>query len=267
MADELDTSTPASPTEPASAVTEPATGAEAPAAAPATPPTPEPPAVPDGVDHARVLDEIPAEVLAKHPRVNGILGERQQRARQQWEAEQRAESDRAARERAEQELRDLARQDPYAFAQQWLGKDEQQKLEARINDLQGTTKRELMQQVGQVFGTRYALTPDDVAELTQALSGLPDAEVLPAFTVKATELAARKQAQTLLAEWRDKELPKERDAWKAEYEAERLKTAAVPDLRSPLGVPAGGPPVHLNDDDYNKWYVTQGPGRRLGLSR
>lgn len=228
-------------------------------------PTSEP-AAPQTLDMS-FLDTIDPDELSKHPRFAGILGQRLQREQQRWEQQRQEKAEREARASAETELLKLAEEDPYEFSKRYLTDAEQKRMQRDLASLRGETQREYVQRIGKAVAEKYVLSPADVQEIAAELAGKTDDEVLPVFTLAAAKIAAKREATQMHSEWREKELAKEKEAWKLEYEAERLAESTGPDLRKPNGQGAPFNPAALSDEEFNKWYVSQGPGRGLGLTR
>lgn len=256
MADEPTIAGATAPPEPATA---PIATATAPAAAePKGPPAAKPgkqaaapPAEPPTLE--QLLESADPEFLRKHPKVAGIVGGMLRSEREVWDRQQKADTDRQAREAADRDLETMAKDRPLEFADKYLSDKEQARLRAQLDGIKSTTAQEYMQQIGRSFGEQFQLTADDVTEISKALSGKTDAEVLPAFNVAAADIIAKRKADALFAEWRAKELPKEREALRQEEAARLLKKSQRPSLQSSR--PASTlKPHQLPEKEFNEWY-------------
>ena len=201
----------------------------------------------------KALDKVPADQLRKHKRFAGILGGTLQQAQATWEQNKKAEEARAAREKVEQELIDLAQNDPIAFAERFQTQREADQARRQIEGLQQETARKYMHQIGQSVGTTFNLSADDVAKIGEELAGKGDDEVLPAFNLAAIKLVTSREAVRMFEEWKEKELPKEREAIKQELAGNRLKGDAAPSIRRSTP-PPNIKPHQLSDKDFDAWY-------------
>lgn len=237
--------------EPNNGATEPGT----PPAAPEADPQPAEAAKPelDWEVVSQYLDQVPADQIRKHKRFAGIVGSATQQAKETWERERKQEEQRQAAQRAEEELLNMARETPIEFAEKFLSDKEADRIRQQIANVRADTAKTYMNQIGLTFGQQFKLTQDEIEEISTALQGKNDDEVLPAFNVAATKVITEREAKKLFDEWRTKELPKERDALKQEVAAEMLKGDPSPSIRR------GNPPVPvkphlLPDADFDKWY-------------
>lgn len=203
-------------------------GAEPTAAAPETPP-----AAP--YDWRKALDEAPADELRKHPKFAGILGSEKPRWQQEYEARKQADDEAKAAANLREQMRQKARQNPVAFADEWLGADEAKEQEERLQGLESKARQDIAAQVGAALHTveewkDVLADPEALAAFTAAPAGKKAEEVIPAAFSAATRLVGQKIGQKLFAKWKAEELTKEREAMRAEVSAELLQEGGRPDL-------------------------------------
>jgi hypothetical protein len=220
---------PAETTEQPTPASEAGTGAEAPPAAEVEAPAPPP------YDWRKALDEAPADELRRHPKFAGILGSEKPRWQQEWTAQQQAEADRKAAEKAREDLKQRARANPVAFADEWLGSEEAREQEERLQGLETKARQDLASQLGAALHgidewAGVIADPEALSAFTLAPAGKPPGQELPAIFEKAADLIAEKRARARFEKWKADELPKEREALKAEITAELLAQSDRPDL-------------------------------------
>jgi hypothetical protein len=204
-------------------------GAEAPPAAEV-----EAPALPP-YDWRKALDEAPADELRRHPKFAGFVGSEKQRWQQDYEAQHKARQEDEARQKADEELRELARVNPVAFADKWLGSEEARAQQARLDGLETKARQDLASQLGAALHgveewAGVIADPEALSAFTLAPAGKPPGQELPAIFEKAADLIAEKRARARFEKWKADELPKEREALKAEITAELLAQSDRPDL-------------------------------------
>lgn len=202
------------------------------------------------------LASASVEEIRRHPRFQGILDstleQERARIREQIAAQQAEES----RQKAEQELLRLANDDPYEFSRRYLSEAEQKRLAKNLDDLRRSTRTEYAQKLGQAYSSLpewREFSPEEQAKIAQQLAGKSDDEVLGAFATAAVDVLAERRAQKRLADWREKELVKEREAIRQEEAAKKLQGSPRPDLSR--GTQGGKfDPSQLSDAEFNKWY-------------
>jgi hypothetical protein len=209
----------------------------------------------------QLLEKADPEELRRHPRVAGIVGRMLAQERTTWDQQQRTEQERTARENAERELEEMAKSRPLEFADRYLTDKGKQRVQEQLATMKATTARSIVEQVGRTFGTEFNLTGDELAEVTKALAGKTDDEVVPTFTKTVTRLAAEREAKKLFDQWREKELPKEREALRQEEAAKLLRKDRGPDMSRSRGGAQIRPHL-LSDEDFDKWYDENVTNRR-----
>jgi hypothetical protein len=199
------------------------------------------------------LDKAPADLLRKHSRFQGILGSEQHRLRTSWEQDRKAQEEADAAARAEEELLNLAREDPITFAEKYLTKSEAERVQSQIGKVRADTASSLMHQIGSSFSKEFSLTSEDVSSIATELQGKSEDEILPAFNIAATRLVAAREAQRIFEDWKTKELDGERKAIKDEVAADLMKKEPAPSVRRST-LPSTVKPHQLSPQDFDKWY-------------
>lgn len=217
-------------------------------AAPAAPPSQEP-------DIEGLLGK---DDFWKHPKVAGRIGDlvrrqtEQQKAR--WDAEQQEAASRAERER----LKKLRQEDPYQYAQLMEAQEEAQEAESKLQKLRTETRGEFARAIGSAFKDlpEWAeVTPDEMKALADAVAGKGDDEAVPAFNLAAVRIVAAKIADKRVASEVEKRVSTEKDAWRAEWEAERLAGEQGPGLARARQTNYSDEPDHIKDPKaWNEWY-------------
>lgn len=184
-----------------------------------------------------LLDQIDAEVLRKHPRVAGILGDMHQKARTRWETEQREQTETAAQKKAQEELERLAKEDPYAFSQKYLSEQEQARIKSQLDGVKGSARQELVQRIGRHAAEKYAFGQDETQRIAAALVGVPDEDVVAVFNATVTDIEADRRAERLYQDRWDKDIAKEREAIRKEVAEELRRGDPVADMRRGTPVP------------------------------
>lgn len=261
------------------ATTEPAT----PAPAPATP-APPPETATDGAvseaggagavseapDWRALVDQLDHKDLRSHPKVAGIVGAMVNQAMRNWERERGENESRQATERARTELRQMAKDDPVAFAERYLNDDQRDIALGQIEQLRRTEIGRMSQRIGQALHTIPGwaeLTVDDHTELAKAIQGLSDDETFGPYAAKALELLAKRQigaaASERFEQWKKSELAKEREAIRAEVAADLLKKEPKPDMTKGGKGPSQVEMISkMSDEDFDKFWNTQVLGQR-----
>lgn len=226
-------------------------------APPTETPTPEPPPAAVTPSWQEILETVDPKELRKHPRFAGTLGPEIQRAVQAREQQIKIEEQAIAARAAEENLRKLAQEDPVTFAEQWLSQTEQDNIRQQMSNIHGQAKHEIAVSIGQAYQNIPEwsdLTEADHESLASALAGKSENEVIPIFNQKALELIADKKATKLFSAWKDRELPKVREAIRQEEAAKLLTTSVAPDVTSPKNTP-GMIDIHgMSDDEFNKFW-------------
>ena len=251
------------PDEPQAAAT---AGSETQADQPASQPTDTPAAAPEPtqVDWDHLQSQIGAaydadpkgtiERLKKHRAIGGIAGsiaERQlAQLRQQDDTERRDEANRKAIEDLERE----AEERPLEFAERFKLHREAEKVRERVQNVERATAKKMMEQIGAAYHgiPEWAeLTDVEKAKLGEAIAGVPDEDLLPRFNRAALDIVADRRSEKKLSD----RLPKERDAWRKEWEAERLASEQGPDLRRPSSTTRRRVNwADMSPEDFNKYY-------------
>ena len=239
--------------------------ATAPAAAQPEAQAPVAPQADSTPDWTRHLETVDPKELRKHPRVAGMIGSEIERAiTRERERIQREEGARAAQQ-AQAELERLAREDPATFSERWLSEYEQNKMRTQMDELRGRTRTEFATLIGQAYHNlpEWAdVTPEEHQKLAGAVQGLPDDQVIAAYNAAALDLVANRRASKLLSQWREKELPKERETIRAEERAAALSKTDSPGITRPKGVSQRVDVNAMSDADFDEYWRSRGFARR-----
>lgn len=207
----------------------------------------------------------PEEIL-KHDRVRGILGSRLDVERQRIRQELSEEQDRRAREQAEADLLELAKANPFEFSQRYLTKAEQDRIKRETENLRTSTRAEFAKQLGRGYSALpewSELTPAEQETLQNAVKGKSDDDALVAFNAAAVDVIADRRATKRQAEFREKDLAKEREAIRQEEAAKRLKASERPSMDKSGTEPSKGGWQDLPaGKDFNREYEKNVLGRR-----
>lgn len=230
----------------------------------ATPPATETTAAAQGAvkpadtDLDALLAGADRERLRRNPVIAGIVGdlfERRWRERQEADATEKAERDAEA---DRQRKRDQAQYNPVAFAEQWLGEDEQNSLRDQLDNASRKTMHGLAQDSGVKFRKEFAdeiakFSADDWGRVSAKLAGKDDREAFIAFGPAITDVVAEKRAEAMHNQFRQQELAREREAIRQEVTAATLKGTRQPSLAQARGTTATDEPP-LNSPEWDRWY-------------
>jgi len=208
--------------------------------------------------HLRQEDPAAREALRKHDVVAGIAGEIGDRLSQTRVAVQRQEAAAAAAASKEQELMQEARDNPDAFAERFLVEQGAAIAQRDIASLRFTERKALADQIGRATADLpewKELTPDDMAQLAQAVTGVPDNQVIAAYQRAVVDVVAKKRAQKQSEAVVGERVRAEREAWETERAATQVRTGPAPTLRRGEGVASNEAPDSRTDPQaYNLWY-------------
>lgn len=206
------------------------------------------------VDWEDILNKAPDEVLAKHRRVQGIAGSHAERLFQRRAQDTEHERQQTAASAAREELKRLAQEKPLEFADMFLSHEDAEQARQRVLDMERVTAKNMMEQIGAAYHGLpewQNLTDTEKAQLREAVSDAPDNDVLPRFNAAALNIVADRRANTRLTD----RLPAEKEAWRKEWEAERLGSEQGPDLRRPSDAPRRRLNwAAMDDKDFNSWW-------------
>lgn len=226
-------------------------------------PTPEAPVY----DWRKALDDAPTEELRRHPKFAGIVGSEKQTWQQQWANEQQARADADARTKAEQELRDLAQQNPVAFADKWLSSEEARQQQDRLTALEASARQQIATSIGAAMHAipEWADVAGDAeaqAYLMAQVQGKGPDEILPAWNKAAIELVTARRARALAEKLVADRLTAERAAWETEAAAQGLVRSDRPDLVRGGRVANADPEPDdvANPREWHAWYRRNTPG-------
>lgn len=200
--------------------------------------------------------------------VGGIAGEIAKRTLQ----EQRENAAREAVEAEQKRLRQLADDDPIAFAEELKVKIDTEANRRELAGLRDTTRREVLKQVSDAVSEHAEfkeLTEADVKALRDSMAGIPDEQVVGVFITKATGLVAEKRARKLADADIAERLKAEEKVWEARQAEKRVKAQARPSLRQPTSGNAqdAGEPADFYSKEWSDWYERERKAGRLVPAR
>lgn len=187
--------------------------------------------------------------------VAGIAGEVVQRDREAADSE----AARKAIEAEHESLRKMAKEDPLAFSEMWLSKDDLEAEKAKTAGLRAATRKEFVVAIGNALKDlpeAADFTPDDRKEIAEALIGLDEDAVVPAFNKLLIDKVAAKRADKRVEADIQKRLAAERKVWEAEQKTARLKARPTPDMATPPAPSAtdNAEPDWRDVKAYDAWY-------------
>ncbi len=179
-------------------------------------------------------------------------------AKQQREQE-REQAAREAVQKTHDEMRNLAGDDPVAFAEKWLKVDDVETIRRREAGLRDTTRREFMKTIGDAIGDLpefKELTAEDTQAIEASLRGVPDDQVLAVFVKKATDLVGDKRATKRSEAELQKRLAEEKKAWQREQADKALQRRQSPRNAAPPARSAEdtGEPTDFTSKEWPAWY-------------
>jgi hypothetical protein len=170
--------------------------------------------------------------LKKHRAVGGLAGSIAERQLAQLKQQDDAQRQASAAQSARDELRKMAQEQPLQFADMFLSHDDAEEARNRILSVETNAQKQILTQVGEAFhefeewGT---ITDEERTRLAHALEGVAPNKLIAVFNKTALDIVADRRADKRLQD----RLPKEQEAWKKQWEAERLTAEQGPDLRRP----------------------------------
>jgi hypothetical protein len=203
-----------------------------------------------------------ADRLKKHRAVAGIAGSLAEQRFDRMRQESDAAAETRARQQAHEELVRMAEERPLEFADKFRTHAAAEEQRARIMGVEANAQKKILEQVGAAFHEFEEwgqITDDERGRLAAALKNVPPDKLLAAFNKTAVDIVADRRAEKRLAD----RLPKEQEAWKKQWEAERLASERSPDLRRPSG--ATQRPLNMaamSDEDFNDWYERAHPNAK-----
>lgn len=213
-------------------------------------------------DWRKALDDAPADEVRKHPKFAGIVGGERQRWQADYERTQQASAETAARAKAEEELRQLAEQNPVAFADKWLSSEQARQQQERLAALEANARQAIGTQIGAAMHAipeweSAASDPEVLARLAAAMQGKTGDDVLAAWNTTALGIVAERRANALFEQRVAERIKAERAAWETEAAAQGFRFSERPDLvragRHPNG--ADPEPDFLRDAKaWDAWY-------------
>lgn len=218
------------------------------------PPTNESPAAPSWTE---LIANVPVEDLRKHPHIAGIIGSEMQRAREQAQRDLEERTHREAAEKAEQDLLKLAREDPEGFADRYVSDHERKKITQQVESARFDARQAIAKAVGASVTSlpEWAeLTREEYQSLVESVQNKSEDEAIPAYNQTVLNILAERRANKRLAEWRERELAKEREAIRAELKAQSAAQRPAPSVRS--GATSSGQVDidSMSDKDFQVWY-------------
>jgi hypothetical protein len=199
--------------------------------------------------------------LKKHRAIGGLAGSIAERQLERLRQQDQAQQEENARRRAIEELEREAEERPLEFAERFRLHRESEKTREQIANLERNTARKLVERIGEAYHGLpewQDLSAEEKGKLSEAVKDATDDDFLGKFNRAALDIVADRRAEKRLAD----RLPKEKEAWQKEWEAERLAAEQGPDLRRPSSTTRRRVNwAAMSDEDFNKWWDS-GRGRR-----
>lgn len=196
----------------------------------------------------------------------GFAGQVAHEIAQNLRTEDDTKAAKAAREKAEQEMVELARTNPDAFAERYLGDYEKAKTAVEVASMRESVEQEFGTRIGKRVAALpefQQLTPTDNERILKALNGVPKEDVLAAYTEVAIEVIADKRANALLEKYKAELLPAEAKALAKEQAAKERARQARPGLQAGAATSTDPEPDWKREPDkWDAWYKRRFPGAR-----
>jgi hypothetical protein len=199
--------------------------------------------------------------------IGGIAGDLAGRQRLQ----EQQEAARKAIEETHADMRKQAADDPLAFAQTWLQKDDVDTIRRQQAGLRDVTRREFAGMIGAALRDLpefSELTAADTDALSKELAGIPEDQVVGAFVKKATDIVADKRATKRTEAELTKRLAEEKKAWAREQADKRQQARPTPRTAAPPSRSAEDTAVpDWRSPEFDAWYQQNVLGKRPAASR
>ncbi len=199
--------------------------------------------------------------------VGGIAGEIAQHQKQQAEFQ----AAQAAIEKTHADMRQLATDDPLAFASKWLNADDVKSIADREAGLRTTTRKEFAEDIGAALRDLpefNELTAQDVEALSKEITGVPDDKLLGVFVKKATDLVADKRGEKRAEARLEARIAEERKVWEKERAVEKAKGRSAPSLKAPTSNASDDaePDWRKNPKEFDEWFNRKYRGNRYPVA-
>lgn len=209
------------------------------------------------------------ERFRSHGIVNGIVGEmadklaeRKQSVLREREA---LEAAAAAARAKEQELLDLAENDPEAFAERFRTQAQADRALKELKDHENLVEQRIAGQIGLAardLPELQTLTIPEQRKIADALSGVSSDRVIGVYNTVLIDIAADRRAETRMEREFPTRLAAEVEAKLAETNAARLRTSAAPALGTAARLAASDEPDFRADPmGYLSWIQKGGRDR------
>jgi hypothetical protein len=215
--------------------------------------------------HLREHPEL-RDTLRSNDIVAGIAGQIAQGIAQREQQLREVETREEAANRALSEQLDLAENDPEKFAEQFRTETRARIAHEELKQLAANERKTLATQLGRAFDDLPdgKMTPSQVAQLAQALNGVPDDQIFATYVRVRGDMVAQQRADALTEARLADRLKAEREAWEAEAAAKRAKGTPAPDLRSGSAASKDSdePDFRVDQKAWDAWYNERHFGRK-----
>lgn len=210
-------------------------------------------------EHPELRDKLRSNSI-----VAGIAGNLAEQRQAILKEQQELEAAKAAATAKEQELLDLAENDPEEFAARFRTQAQADKAKAELENLRAKEEQRIAGHIGLAVRDLPELQTLDLSEqrkIADALARVPSDQVLGVYTRTVIDIAAHRRALALAEAQFPTRLEAEKQAWTAQQNAVRIRNGAAPNLGVAARTPASDEPDFRADPmGYIKWAETQ---RRL----
>ena len=234
------------------------------------------------VDWRRSVETVSDEEFRRHPKVAGIVGsmvdQAVRNAKTQWERDAQSRMSAESEKRVREQMRARAKEDPYAFASEWLTHDESNEARQALDEAQQRIRSEASTEQAHrfAFAIRNAMgaIPEwremdarDFEDLARTVGDGDDPELIfSRYLPAAIDKVTARRLEKVYADRHAKDLEREVEAAIKEREANRRRREPRPDLRPAKTEPDQFDPNSMTDEEFTAWYSSpDGPLARAGF--
>ncbi len=203
--------------------------------------------------------------LRSHRVVAGVAGSIADSMRKAQDASAAIEAAAASAKAERERLREMARNEPEAFADQFLSQEEADEVRQKLESLRETEEKRIAGHIGLAVRDLPELQELSLSEqrkIADALAGVPSDQVLGVYTKTVIDIAADKRAEAVKERDYPARLEAELAAAQTAASASRLRSAPAPSLVTGANSPPTDIPDPIRDPaGYVRW-IDAGGRRR-----